>query len=51
MSSVKKWREFIDGVEVEVLEFEGTVETVEEASMPSGYPPTGNCENPPLKGE
>jgi prolyl-tRNA editing enzyme YbaK/EbsC (Cys-tRNA(Pro) deacylase) len=39
MSSVKKWREFVDGVEVEVLEFEGTVETVEKASMLSGYPP------------
>ena len=39
MSSVKKWRELVDGVEVEVLEFEGTVETVEKASMLSGYPP------------
>lgn len=32
------WRDVIDGIEVEVMEFSDTVETVEKASMLSGYP-------------
>ena len=35
---VKVWREVVDGIDVEVMEFEGTVETVEKASKLSGYP-------------
>jgi prolyl-tRNA editing enzyme YbaK/EbsC (Cys-tRNA(Pro) deacylase) len=37
-SSVKTWRSSIEGIEVEVLEFTDTVETVEKASRLSGYP-------------
>lgn len=37
-SSVKTWRSNVEGVEVEVLELTGTVETVEKASRLSGYP-------------
>lgn len=32
------WREVVDGVEVEVIEFSDSVETVEKASRLSGYP-------------
>ncbi|MEM1527068.1 MAG: YbaK/EbsC family protein, partial [Ignisphaera sp.] len=35
---VLKWKEVVDGVEVEVLEFNDTVETVEKASILSGEP-------------
>lgn len=38
--SVKRWREVINGVEVEVLEFTDTVETVEKASRLSNEPPS-----------
>lgn len=34
------WKEVVDGVEVEVMEFDDTVETVEKASRLSGYPRT-----------
>ncbi len=37
LSSVRSWRSNVEGVEVEVLEFTGTVETVERASKLSGY--------------
>jgi len=39
LSLVKKWRDVIDGVEVEVLEFSDTVESVKKASELSGEPP------------
>jgi prolyl-tRNA editing enzyme YbaK/EbsC (Cys-tRNA(Pro) deacylase) len=32
------WRDVVDGVEVEVMEFDDTVESVEKASRLSGYP-------------
>jgi prolyl-tRNA editing enzyme YbaK/EbsC (Cys-tRNA(Pro) deacylase) len=32
------WRDVVDGVEVEVMEFNDTVESVEKASRLSGYP-------------
>lgn len=38
MPRVLKWKEVIEGIEVEVLEFSDTVETVEKASMLSGEP-------------
>jgi prolyl-tRNA editing enzyme YbaK/EbsC (Cys-tRNA(Pro) deacylase) len=37
---VRIWKEVVDGVEVEVMEFDDTVETVEKASRLSGYPRT-----------
>ena len=37
-SPLKTWRSNVEGVEVEVLEFADTVETVEKASRLSGYP-------------
>jgi len=36
---MRTWREIVEHIEVEVLEFEGTVETVEKASRLSGHPP------------
>jgi prolyl-tRNA editing enzyme YbaK/EbsC (Cys-tRNA(Pro) deacylase) len=36
---MKVWREVVEDVNVEVLEFDDTVETVEKASRLSGYPP------------
>ena len=36
---LRVWREVVDGVEVEVMEFDDTVESVEKASRLSGYPP------------
>ena len=36
---MRVWREVVDGVEVEVMEFDDTVESVEKASRLSGYPP------------
>jgi len=39
MPPTEKRIEVIDGIEVEVLEFSDTVETVDKASMLSGYPP------------
>jgi len=35
---VRVWRDVVDGVEVEVMEFDDTVESVEKASRLSGYP-------------
>lgn len=35
---MKTWREVIEGMEVEVLEFEDTVESVDKASKLAGYP-------------
>jgi len=37
---VKRWKEVISGIEVEVLEFADTVETVEKASRVSSEPPS-----------
>lgn len=37
---VARWKEVINGVEVEVLEFSETVENVEKASKLSGEPPS-----------
>lgn len=35
---MRAWRDVVDGVEVEVMEFDDTVESVEKASRLSGYP-------------
>lgn len=35
---MRVWRDVVDGVEVEVMEFDDTVESVEKASRLSGYP-------------
>jgi hypothetical protein len=35
---MKRWRNTVNGVEVEVSEFKDSVETVKKASMLSGYP-------------
>lgn len=35
---MRVWRDVVDGVEVEVMEFNDTVESVEKASRLSGYP-------------
>ncbi|MGC8983417.1 MAG: aminoacyl-tRNA deacylase [Desulfurococcaceae archaeon] len=40
MTPARTWREVVEGIEVEVLEFEGTVESVEKASRLSGEPPS-----------
>jgi len=35
---VRVWRDVVDGVDVKVMEFDDTVETVDKASELSGYP-------------
>jgi len=35
---VRVWRDVVDGVDVEVMEFDDTVETVDKASELSGHP-------------
>jgi len=35
---VRVWKEVVEGIDVEVMEFDGTVETVERASNLSGHP-------------
>jgi len=40
LGKTSTWRTIVDGVEVEVLELNDTVETVEKASRASGEPPT-----------
>lgn len=37
---VKRWKEVVNGIEVEILEFTDTVETVEKASRLSNEPPS-----------
>lgn len=38
--NTNKWKDVVEGVEVEVLEFDDSVESVEKASLLSGEPPS-----------